>query len=77
MRTSILTKLALFLIPIISQAQNTSTYTNQYGQPVKIVPVHSSGSSYSDPLLTIKPDAYGMGVGSDQYGRPVKIVPAD
>ena len=49
---------------------------NQYGQPVKIVPVHSSGSSYSDPLLTIKQDAYGMGVGSDQYGRPVKIVPA-
>jgi hypothetical protein len=61
---------------IKTDAYGMGTGSNQYGQPVKIVPVNSSSSSYSDPLLTIKPDAYGMGVGSDQYGRPVKIVPA-
>lgn len=29
-------------------------------------------SNYSDPLLKVTPNAYGLGVGSDQYGRPVR-----
>lgn len=31
-----------------------------------------SGFKYRDPLLRVKQDGYGLGVGRDQYGRPVR-----
>lgn len=49
-----------------SASQSKSSYSSD----------NNSSSSYSDPLWTIKPNAYGMGVGENQYGQPVKIVPA-
>ncbi len=41
--------------------------------------VLSGGMAFAqtDPLLRIKPDAYGLGVNSDQYGRPHKYETQD
>jgi hypothetical protein len=32
----------------------------------------AKGQKHTDPLLKVRPNAYGPGVGADQYGRPVK-----
>ena len=37
--------------------------------------VRGRGYKYSDPLLRITPNHYGLGVGSDQYGRAATIQP--
>ncbi len=37
----------------------------------------SASFAWDDPLLDVKPNAYGLGVGSDQYGRPVQYKTSD
>ena len=54
-------------------AYGPGVHSNQYGQPVRLVP---DAGAVPGELLRVKPDAYGSGVHMDQYGRPVREVPA-
>ena len=61
----------IYLGPIQDNAYGPGIHSDVTGQPFSWQPM-TLGPQFYDPLLQVRPNAYGLGIGMDQYGRPVR-----